>query len=310
MRLVLNMPLLLLLLSPVFSFFARSLLVVWGFIEVYGLFFVLYLMKKKLSKWALLIVFLVQCLCSVLIVWGIVVKSYDLFILSLFFKTGLFPFWGWVVALLDHLDIVSAALMFIFLKMIPFVFLVSAPLGSIYIWLCLMTLLAFSLLPFYYSGLKKILFFSSGISTCLFLVLGEWGLAASLSFCGFYFFVVYWTMSEITRSSLISCGDVYFTKNFNVLLSIFTIRGLPLTVGFLPKWFMLRALFGNSVLLLFAVLLISFCFIGLFYLRIGLTRFFLKKIYFVFSPIRGSFFKNSYVLYLISIVIYSYYLVH
>lgn len=100
-----------------------------------------------------------------------------------------FPLFGWVFMVLEYLDIEATSVLLVFVKLLPFIFMVALPPRYGLSAVCLGRVGRFSLLFYYFGSFKKFMFLSSGVSGALFLILRKLRLFFCVLFIGAYFFL-------------------------------------------------------------------------------------------------------------------------
>nr|AMX74144.1 NADH dehydrogenase subunit 2 [Nuttalliella namaqua]UYB78171.1 NADH dehydrogenase subunit 2 [Nuttalliella namaqua] len=268
------------ILCIIFSFSSNNWFLIWVMMEISLISFIPIIKNNTLfNSSALMIYFLIQSLSSILFLLSMIfnyMKSYNqitslLILLTILLKIGFPPFHSWMIQMSNGLTLIHLFFMITLMKIIPFYFL------SFFHFYLLQMMILFSIFLSTILGLNqtlipKIIIFSS-ISHM------NWMLSIMMYyyFSWIPYFLIYTLITFMLIKSMLllkwnSINSPIFinnskTINFQMMVNLMSLAGMPPFLGFFPKWMSIMLLSSSMSMILLALLISSLINIYI-YLRI------------------------------------------
>nr|ADK97568.1 NADH dehydrogenase subunit 2 [Peripatoides sp. DVL-2010] len=282
--------LMILFLSILFQISSSSWFSIWMSMEMNLMTFIPFLSssENQLYNEGSMKYFIIQAFGSVMLLIGWMISSFMIFssfyfksmsyvmlLLALFLKMGAAPFHFWFPSLVNNLSWFSLFMLMTWQKLSPLIMLMY-----INQWMILISLssgvsaLIGGIGGLNQISLRKIFAYSSighigWLMMCM--ILSE---IIFMFYISFYFFMMMlfcliFYMNFISTLVQFFCYKSFFLEKIIIMISLFSLGGLPPLSGFFPKWMLLNELLLMKMWMLSLILLLSSLMNLYYYTRIG-----------------------------------------
>nr|YP_010363734.1 NADH dehydrogenase subunit 2 [Menacanthus cornutus]UNZ13001.1 NADH dehydrogenase subunit 2 [Menacanthus cornutus] len=232
----------------------------WVWMELLNFIFIPSMAFNSLTyRKKILFYFIIQSCVSFILIISIFLMNFHLFvdlliISCLLFKLGSFPFFSWVLKVVEDTDWSFIKYLFTVMKGVPFIMLTYIKPYEELIWLSVIGMMI-SLGGVYSSSMRKIMAFSSIDHTSwmiISLMLAKWTFVM--------YFLMYTLMLSIVtqifnKVNLTSLKNFTFSQFMKVplFMTFITITSLPPFIMFLPKIFLVKMMIDQGYLIVAVV---------------------------------------------------------
>uniref|UniRef100_A0AAU7VA60 NADH-ubiquinone oxidoreductase chain 2 n=1 Tax=Stenopsocus nepalensis TaxID=3074945 RepID=A0AAU7VA60_9NEOP len=192
-----------------------------------------------------------------------------LLLIPLMIKLGSAPFQTWFITVMQGMTWFNCYLLATLQKIAP-LFLMN------FLFLNNKTIMLFSILSVLVgsigglnqTSLKKILAFSSVNHLGWMMTIGCLSKYLFVIYFLFYSFMNLFVMNFLSKTSIFQLAQNYkFTNNYNWLISILSLGGLPPFIGFIPKWMVIQTLILNKMFMISFVMIMTALITLFYYIR-------------------------------------------
>lgn len=242
------MPIFILLGSPIIFLLSKSWLILWLILELSSISFIIIIIRRVFKNDWRLVYFLIQTLGSIFFLVSFIISEFLCFlekifqsfflllIFSILIKLGIFPFHYWVIKLGIIINYKQMVLILIIQKIIPLWLLMINSVNILFL-ISLFGLVFATIIQFRTIRTILLIIFSS-ITHMRWIMILRYKYLISL--------FIYYTIYRFILFFLLLCfyyhNINFFFSKFSeiifiyILISIYSLAGLPLLLGFLPKW--------------------------------------------------------------------------
>uniref|UniRef100_A0AAU7VBN2 NADH-ubiquinone oxidoreductase chain 2 n=1 Tax=Stenopsocus periostictus TaxID=3074947 RepID=A0AAU7VBN2_9NEOP len=227
--------------------------------------------------------FIIQASASAMFIFLCVMNSltnfYQLFMINssnivlllipLMIKLGSAPFQTWFITVMQGMTWFNCYLLATLQKIAPlflmnFLFLNN----KIILIFSILSVLAGSVGGLNQTSLKKILAFSSVNHLGWMMTIGCLSKYLFIIYFLFYSFMNLFVMNFLTKTSIFQLAQNYkLTNNYNWLVSILSLGGLPPFIGFIPKWMVIQSLILNKMFMISFIMIMTALITLFYYIR-------------------------------------------
>lgn len=237
--------------SPFILLVVNSWIIIWLILEISSMSFVIFIVvrsSKNKNDWGI-IYFLIQVLGSVFLLYSFmyneitffVIKYFNiclfLIIVSVLLKLGIFPFHFWLIKLTLLINFKEIYLLLIIQKLAP-LWLVSSFYIKLLILVSLVGIAIRTIIQFSVMRIILLIVLSS-ITHIRWIIIGRVKNFINLLLYYFFYRLILFCLIEylykfISHSIFIIYGKILSIVIIGVI--IYSLAGIPLLLGFLPKW--------------------------------------------------------------------------
>uniref|UniRef100_A0AAU7VAD1 NADH-ubiquinone oxidoreductase chain 2 n=1 Tax=Stenopsocus dactylinus TaxID=3074940 RepID=A0AAU7VAD1_9NEOP len=193
-----------------------------------------------------------------------------LLLVPLMIKLGSAPFQTWFITVMQGMTWFNCYLLATLQKIAPlflmnFLFLNN----KIILMFSVLSVLVGSIGGLNQTSLKKILAFSSVNHLGWMMTIGCLSKYLFFIYFLFYSFMNLFIMNFLYKTSIFQLSQNYnFTNNYNWLISILSLGGLPPFLGFLPKWMVIQTLILNKMFMISFIMIMTALVTLFYYIRL------------------------------------------
>nr|YP_010484313.1 NADH dehydrogenase subunit 2 [Oecleopsis sinicus]UVV36475.1 NADH dehydrogenase subunit 2 [Oecleopsis sinicus] len=281
---------LMIILSTLISLNSNNWMTMWMTLEMNMFMFVPIMTSKNKMSDQPMKYLIIQSISSSIMLMSIISSSINdlnlknsiLLMTALSIKMGMAPFHLWVPSIMAKLNWNKCIILTTLLKMSPM--MISSQLielKTFFMPMILSTIMG-STMGIKQTSLKKIMAYSSISNSTWMLLSFMMSKSIMILFSITYSLINILIMTSLKKLSIMYINQMSNMKtkeNINLILLMLSISGLPPTIGFFPKWMILKELINLSIVLS-SVLIFSSIISMYFYLQMitsNLTMFSLKK---------------------------------
>uniref|UniRef100_A0AAU7VB28 NADH-ubiquinone oxidoreductase chain 2 n=1 Tax=Stenopsocus capacimacularus TaxID=3074939 RepID=A0AAU7VB28_9NEOP len=261
--------------GSVISISATTWFSAWLGLEINLISFVPLIMNNKnsLLTESAMKYFIIQASASAMFIFLCVINSlmnfYQLFMINspniilllipLMIKLGAAPFQTWFITVMQGMTWLNCYLLATLQKIAPLFLMNFLFLNNKMILLfSIFSVLVGSIGGLNQTSLKKILAFSSVNHLGWMMTIGCLSKYLFLIYFLFYSFMNLFVMNFLSKTSIFQLAQNYkFTNNYNWLISILSLGGLPPFVGFIPKWMVIQTLILNKMFMISFIMIMT-----------------------------------------------------
>nr|WOW98996.1 NADH dehydrogenase subunit 2 [Oecleopsis sp.] len=283
------MLMLMIILSTLISLNSNNWMTMWMTLEMNMFMFIPIMSKNKMSDQPMKYL-IIQSISSSIMLMSIISSSINdsnlktsiLLMTALSIKMGMAPFHLWVPSIMTKLNWNKCIILTTLMKMSPM--MISSQLielKTFFMPMILSTIMG-STTGIKQTSLKKMMAYSSITNSTWMLLSFMMSKSIMILFSITYSMINILIMTSLKKLSIMYINQMSNMKtkeNINLILLMLSISGLPPTIGFFPKWMILKELINLSTVLS-SVLIFSSIISMYFYLQMitsNLTMFSLKK---------------------------------
>nr|YP_010528108.1 NADH dehydrogenase subunit 2 [Mycterothrips gongshanensis]UXW64210.1 NADH dehydrogenase subunit 2 [Mycterothrips gongshanensis] len=277
-----------LVLSILISCSSNSMLGIWMGMEI-NLFTIIPIMsidqKKNVEK-SIMMYFLVQGISSSMMLFSILTMYIEqnflnlfiyMFFLSMIMKMGMFPFHFWMLTVLENLPWMMCFILLTIQKIIPLISMMMVTQEKSIIILSLINSTFASITGLKTFSLRKIM----GISSMNHLSLMLISIMLSKKLFKVYFLI--YMISSFISMKIFDLNNINYIhqimkmfkfnklENMSILLSFFSLAGLPPFLGFMPKMIMIMKMTEMYIIVPTILILLTNSLATFFYLRLSIS---------------------------------------
>uniref|UniRef100_A0AAU7VB43 NADH-ubiquinone oxidoreductase chain 2 n=1 Tax=Stenopsocus metastictus TaxID=3074944 RepID=A0AAU7VB43_9NEOP len=227
--------------------------------------------------------FIIQASASAMFIFLCVINSltnfYQLFMINspniilllipLMIKLGAAPFQTWFITVMQGMNWFNCYLLATLQKIAPLFLMNFLFLNNQMILLfSIFSVLVGSIGGLNQTSLKKILAFSSVNHLGWMMAIGCLSKYLFVIYFLFYSFMNLFVMSFLSKNSIYQLAQNFkVTNNYNWLISILSLGGLPPFIGFIPKWMVIQTLVLNKMFLVSFIMIMTALITLFYYIR-------------------------------------------
>uniref|UniRef100_A0AAU7VAM7 NADH-ubiquinone oxidoreductase chain 2 n=1 Tax=Stenopsocus maximalis TaxID=3074943 RepID=A0AAU7VAM7_9NEOP len=227
--------------------------------------------------------FIIQASASAMFIFLCVINSlmnfYQLFMINspnimlllipLMIKLGSAPFQTWFITVMQGMNWFNCYLLATLQKIAPLFLMNFLFLNNKIIFVfSIFSVLVGSLGGLNQTSLKKILAFSSVNHLGWMMTVGCLSKYLFVVYFLFYSFMNLFVMNFLSKTSVFQLAQTYkLTNNYNWLISILSLGGLPPFIGFIPKWMVIQVLVLNKMFMICFIMIMTALITLFYYIR-------------------------------------------
>uniref|UniRef100_A0AAU7VAJ0 NADH-ubiquinone oxidoreductase chain 2 n=1 Tax=Malostenopsocus yunnanicus TaxID=3074937 RepID=A0AAU7VAJ0_9NEOP len=190
-------------------------------------------------------------------------------LIPLMIKLGSAPFQTWFISVMQSMNWVNCYLLAILQKIAPLFLMNFLFLNNKFIFIfSILSVLIGSIGGLNQTSMKKILAFSSVNHLGWMMTISCLSKNIFFIYFLFYSFMNLFIMTFLHKNSIYQLTQNYkLNNNYNLLISILSLGGLPPFLGFLPKWLVIQTLILNKLFMICFILIMTALITLFYYIR-------------------------------------------
>nr|YP_009946934.1 NADH dehydrogenase subunit 2 [Macrostemum floridum]QOH91252.1 NADH dehydrogenase subunit 2 [Macrostemum floridum] len=262
-----------LIMSTLMVISSKSWINCWISLEINLMFFIplIFIKNNTLNNEFLMKFFFIQLITSMILIMSITFMNLKIhltlnkfiliFNLTLLMKMGVAPFHYWMIQIIEYLNWPSFFILMTWQKIAPMIMIMYTLNLNLMMIMILINCLTGSINGFNQLYMRKMLFFSSinnmgWLLSTLIMNLFMWLIFFSVYFLSMMIliFLIYMTNTNNMNQLFNNNNSI---NNFNIIMLLLSLSGLPPLIGFFPKWMILIFFINMENLIIYLMMIIT-----------------------------------------------------